>query len=96
MFFKDVCESYLGDEDDEKLTVCLALGILSKTETTRRGIEIVENYEFPHKTFQEFFAALWLDIKYADEKKTKLYQCLKTSIDSVHDFSVLIQFLCGL
>ena len=95
MFSKEVCESYLDDEDDEKLTVCLALGILSNTETMTRGIEIVENYEFPHKTFQEFFAALWLDIKYDDEK-TKLYQCLKTSIDSVHDFSVLIQFLCSL
>ena len=30
------------------------------------------------------------------KKQTKLYQCLKTSIDSVHGFSVLIQFLCGL
>ena len=69
MFFKDVCESYLDDKDDEKLTVCLALGILSKTETTTRGIEIVESYEFPHKTFQDFFAAFWLAIKYADEKQ---------------------------
>ena len=94
VFSKDDCESYLNDEDDEKLTVCLALGILSKTETTAHGIEIVESYSFAHKTFQECLAALWLAIKYADEK-SKLYQCVRTR-DNVFDYSVLIQFLCGL
>ena len=94
VFSKEDCELYLYDEDDETLTVCLALGILSKTETTTRGIEIVESYSFSHKTFQEFFAALWLAIKYADEN-SNLYQHVKT-IDSVFDYSVLIQFLCGL
>ena len=91
---KDVCETYLNDEEDEKLTVCLELGILSKTETTTFGIEIVDSYSFSHKTFQEFFAALWLSIKFAEEKST-LNNCIKTRYD-LFDYSVLIQFLCGL
>ena len=82
MFSKGECESYCEDEDDEQLTVCLALGILSKTETTPRGIEIMEIYSFSHKTVQESFAALWLAIKYADEK-TNLNQFVKTAESSM-------------
>ena len=94
VFTKDICETYLNDKEDEKLTVCLELGILSKTETKTFGIEIVDSYSFSHKTFQEFFAALWLSIKFAEEKST-LYKCIKTRYD-LFDYSVLIQFLCGL
>ena len=94
VFTKDVCESFLNDDEDEKLTVCLELGILSKTETTAFGIEIVDSYSFSHKTFQEFFAALWLSIKYSEER-LNLYHHIKTRYD-LFDHSVLIQFLCGL
>ena len=93
MFSKEVCKSYLlvVDENYESLNECLALGILSKTEMTTRGIKKVEKYMFCHKTFQEFFAALWLASKYAAEGK-KLCQHVKT-IANVLDYSILIQFL---
>ena len=54
VFSKQVFESYLpaDDENDESVNVCLALGILSKTETTTRGLWKLESYAFCHKTFQ--------------------------------------------
>ena len=94
VFSKDECQSYLYDEGDEKINVCLALGILSKTATTVLGIEKIETYSFPHKMFQEFFAAMWLAIKYTDEK-SKLYQTIRT-MESVFECEILIRFLCGL
>ena len=56
VFSKDVCKSYLGadEENDESINVCLALGILSKTKTTMRGLMKMESFAFCHKTFQEF------------------------------------------
>ena len=96
VFSKAVCKSYLGadEENDESINVCLALGILSKTETTTRGLKKMESYSFCHKTFQEFFAALWLASKYANEK-SKLYKCIK-NVDDLFDYEVLIIFLCGI
>ena len=96
VFSKQEFQSYLptDDENDESVKVCLALGILSKTETTTRGLRKLESYAFCHKTFQEFFAALWLASKYSNEK-SKLYKCLKSYRDLM-SFEILIIFLCGL
>ena len=91
IFYRSYLRTY--DEKDESINVCLALGILSKTETTFHGLKKLESYAFCHKTFQEFFAALWLASKYEIEKN-KLYQCIKTSKDLL-GFEILIQFLCG-
>ena len=91
VFSKQVCKSYLLGES---LNVCLALGIIAKTETTTRGIKKVERYLFCHKTFQEFFAALWLASKYATEGTILLCEHVKTVYD-VYDYSILIQFLCA-
>ena len=96
VFSKAVCKSYLGadEENDESINVCLALGILSKTETTMRGLKKMESFAFCHKTFQEFFAALWLASKYENEK-SKLYECIK-NVDNLFDYEMLIIFLCGI
>ena len=96
VFSKAVCKSYLGanEENDESINVCLALGILSKTESTTRGLKKIESYAFCHKTFQEFFAALWLASNYAN-KKSKLYKCIK-NYDDLFDYEMLIKFLCGI
>ena len=96
VFSKAVCKSYLGadEENDESINVCLALGILSKTETTMRGLKKMESFAFCHKTFQEFFAALWLASKYENEK-SKLHECIK-NVDNLFDYEMLIIFLCGI
>ena len=95
VFSKQVFKSYLpaDDENDESVKVCLALGILSKTETTTRGLRKLESYAFCHKTFQEFFAALWLASKYSNEK-SKLYKGIKSYRDLM-SYAILIIFLCG-
>ena len=96
VFSKAECNLYFGadEENDESIHVCLALGILSKTETTMRGLKKLENFAFCHKTFQEFFAALWLASKYENEK-SKLYKCIK-NLDDLFDYEMLIIFLCGI
>ena len=95
VFSKKVFKSYLpaDDENDESVNVCLALGILSKTETTTRGLRKLESYAFCHKTFQEFFAALWLASKYSNAK-SKLYKGIKSYRDLMN-YKILIRFLCG-
>ena len=95
VFSKTKLKKYLpeDDENDESINVCLAMGILSKTETTFHDLKKLESYAFCHKTFQEFFAALWLASKYQTEKN-KLYQCIK-SVKDLQGFEMLIQFLCG-
>ena len=96
VFSKAEFKSYLraDEENDESINVCLALGILSKTETTMRGLKKMESFAFCHKTFQEFFAALWLASKYENEK-SKLYECIK-NVDDLFDYEMLIIFLCGI
>ena len=95
VFSKEVFKSYLpaDDENDESVNVCLALGILSKTETSTRGLRKLESYAFCHKTFQEFFAALWLASKYSNEE-SKLYKSINGDTDQI-GFEILIMFLCG-
>ena len=89
-------KSYLraDEENNESIKVCLAFGILSKTETTTRGLKKMESFAFCHKTFQEFFAALWLASKYENEK-SKLFKCIK-NVDDLFDYEMLIIFLCGI
>ena len=95
VFSKKEFQSYLpaDDENDESVNVCLALGILSKAETTTRGLWKLESYAFCHKTFQEFFAALWLASRYSNEK-SKLYKGIKSYRDLM-SYEKLISFLCG-
>ena len=92
VFSNQVLKKYQS-VNDESVNVCLALGILSKTETTTRGLRKLESYAFCHKTFQEFFAALWLASKYSNEK-SKLYKCLKSYRDLM-SYEESIIFLCG-
>ena len=80
------------DENDESVNVCLALGILSKAETTKRGIKKVENYAFCHKTFQEIFAALWLTSRYTNEA-SKQYKYIE-NIQNLYSCDLMITFLC--
>ena len=92
VFSNQVLKKY-HSVNDESVNVCLALGILSKAETTTRGLRKLESYAFCHKTFQEFFAALWLASNYEYEK-SKLYKCLKSYRDLM-SYEILIMFLCG-
>ena len=95
IFSKATLKKYLlaVDDNDERIYVCLAFGIISKTETVTRGLKKLESYAICHKTFQEFFAALWL-ISMIRTEKTTLYQCFKV-FRNLHEYSVVIQFLCG-
>ena len=97
VFQKDDCEKYKISEDDGSLKLCLDLGILTKLESTVRGIKQKETFQFCHKTFQEFFAALWLSRKYTVEdsqEKLNLHSCIETDEDLLK-YSVLLNFLCG-
>ena len=97
VFQKDDCEKYKISEDDRSLRLCLDLGILTKLESTVRGIKQKETFQFCHKTFQEFFAALWLSRKYTIEnsqEKLNLHACMETDEDLLNH-SVLLNFLCG-
>ena len=80
VFSKDVFKTYVPDEFEDSLSVSLVLGILTKTETLTRGIKKMESFAFCHKTFQEFFAAVWIAIKYKEEKQ-KLSDRIKTVND---------------
>ena len=80
------------EEIDESVDVCLALGIISKAETTKRGIKKVENYAFCHKTFQEIFAALWLTSGYTNEA-SKQYRYIE-NIKNLYSCDLMITFLC--
>ena len=98
VFQKEVCKRYNIRENDGSLKLCLDLGILTKLESTMRGIKRTESFQFCHKTFQEFFAALWLSKKYTKEdsqEKLTLHDRIETEDDLVNH-GVLIQFMCGL
>ena len=97
VFQKEVCKRYNIKENDGSLKLCLDLGILTKLESTMRGIKRTESFQFCHKMFQEFFAALWLSRKYTEEdSQEKWYlHCIETE-DDLLNHGVLIQFMCGL
>ena len=98
VFQKDVCERYKICDDDGSLKRCLDLGLLTKLESTVRGIKQKENFQFCHSSFQEFFAALWLSTKNNEEESQEnlnLYTCIKNE-DNLLNNSLLIQFICGL
>ena len=98
VFQKEACKRYNIKENDGSLKFCLELGILTKLESTMRGIKRTESFQFCHKTFQEFFAALWLSRKYTKEdsqEKLTLHFRIETE-DDLLNHGVLIQFMCGL
>ena len=95
---RNVCERYKLNDSDESLKYCLDLGLLVKIETTVKGFKQKENFQFCHKTYQEFFAALWLSYIYTKEgsqEMSHIQSCIKSYTD-LNNHSVLIQFLCGL
>ena len=98
VFQKEACKRYNIKENDGSLKLCLDLGILTKLESTMCGIKRTESFQFCHKKFQEFFAALWLSRKYTKEdsqEKLTLHVPIDTEDDLVNH-GVLIQFICGL
>ena len=98
VFQKDVCKMYGINEVDGSLKLCLELGILTKLESTMRGIKRTENFQFCHKSFQEFFAALWLSTKYTGEdskEKLTLHSRIANE-DDLLNYGDLLTFLCGL
>ena len=98
VFQRNVCERYKLTDNDGSLKYCLDLGLLVKIESTIIGVKQKENFQFCHKTYQEFFAALWLSYRYTKEGSQEMLHiqsCIKSRID-LNNHSVLIQFLCGL
>ena len=98
VFQIDDCKKYNINDGDGSLKLCLDLGFLIKLESTMRGIKRTENFQFCHKTIQEFFAALWLSRKYNEDdcqEDLDLHSCIETEA-ALLDNGVLIQFLCGL
>ena len=98
VFQKDVCKMYGINEVDGSLKLCLELGILTKLESTMRGIKRTENFQFCHKSFQEFFAALWFSTKYTGEdskEKLTLHSRIANE-DDLLNYGDLLTFLCGL
>ena len=98
VFQRNVCERYKLTDNDGSLKYCLDLGLLVKIESTIIGVKQKENFQFCHKTYQEFFAALWLSYIYTNEvsqEMSHIQSCVKSYTD-LNNHSVLIQFLCGL
>ena len=98
VFQMDDCKQYSIHKLDGSLEYCLDLGLLIKIESTVKGFKQKENFQFCHKTYQEFFAALWLSYRYTNEgsqEMSYIQSCIKSHTD-LKNHSVLIQFLCGL
>ena len=98
VFQRNVCERYELKYADGSLKYCLDLGFLVKIESTIIGVKQKENFQFCHKTYQEFFAALWLSYRYTNEgseEMSHIQSCIISHTD-LNNHSVLIQFLCGL
>ena len=98
VFQMDDCKQYSIHKLDGSLEYCLDLGLLIKIESTVKGFKQKENFQFCHKTYQEFFAALWLSNIYTNEGSQDMshfYSCIK-SVTDLNSHNVLIQFLCGL
>ena len=98
VFQMDDCKKYSIHKRDGSLEYCLDLGLLMKIESTVKGIKQREKFQFCHKTYQEFFAALWLSYRYIKEGSQAM-SCMQSCIKSKTDLNkhnLLIQFLCGL
>ena len=98
VFQMDDCKKYNIHKLDGSLEYCLDLGLLIKIQSTVKGIKQRENFQFCHKTYQEFFAALWLSYRYSTEGSQEMLHiqsCINDETD-LDNHSVLIQFLCGL
>ena len=94
VFQMDDCKKNNIHKSDGSLEYCLDLGLLIKIQSTVKGIKQRENFQFCHKTYQEFFAALWLSNRYTEEG-SHTQSCIKSRAD-LNSHSVLIHFLCGL
>ena len=90
VFTKQETKNYLTEKE---LKVCLTIGILSKSQSSGRGIQKMDVLCFSHKTFQEFLGSLWLSIEYSNNCD-KFYECCTTLYD-VLDYGVFVQFVCG-
>ena len=98
VFQMDDCKKYNIHKLDGSLEYCLDLGLLIKIESTVKVLKQKENFQFCHKTYQEFFAALWLSYRYSTEGSQEMQHiqsCFKNKTD-LNSHSVLIQCLCGL
>ena len=98
VFQMDDCKKYNIHKSDGSLEYCLDLGLLIKIESTVKVLKQKENFQFCHKTYQEFFAALWLSNRYSTEgsqEMSYIQSCIKSTEDLINH-GVLIQFLCGL
>ena len=98
IFERGDCKKYNINKLNGSLEYCLDLGLLIKIESTVKGSKQKENFQFCHKTYQEFFAALWLSnrcIKEGSQEMSHIHSCIKNVTD-LDNHSVLIQFLCGL
>ena len=98
VFQMDDCKKYNIHKSDGSLEYCLDLGLLIKVESTVKVLKQKENFEFCHKTYQEFFAALWLSYRYSTEGSQEMpyiQSCIK-SREVLINHGVLIHFLCGL
>ena len=60
VFSKAEFKSYLreDEENNESISVCLALGILSKTETTMRGLKKMESLCFLSQNISRVFCCI--------------------------------------
>ena len=98
VFQMDDCKKYNIHKSDGSLEYCLDLGLLIKIESTVKVLKQKENFQFCHKTYQEFFAALWLSNRYSTEgsqEMSYIQSCIKSTEDLINH-GVLIHFLCGL
>lgn len=90
-----------------QLDQCLAIGILTQTEAG--GISAVSRYKtlaFIHKSFQEFFAALYIAVhtsvaeeELPTELSTSIFDCIFRCCKSFHDvqsYSLVFKYLCGM
>ena len=77
-----------------ELEISLAVGILSKAQTSSRSIRRIDNFSFCHTTFQEFLGALWLSTE--QSKIMNMFIQQFRSVDTVLENKVFIEFFCGL
>ena len=76
------------------LKISLAVGILSKAQTSSRSRRRVDNFSFCHKTFQECLGALWLSRE--ESKIMSMFTQQLRSVDTVLENKVFIELFCGL